>query len=72
MAALFASSQRYWILPATRPQSALGSPAHTFVLASADSSPELIGGEILAGALNVGKPTEERRLLAALDELVRS
>lgn len=39
-----------------------------FIVASAYSKPELIGGEILAGAPNVGKPTEERRLLAVLQQ----
>lgn len=43
-----------------------------FVVASAYSSPELIGGDVLTGAPNVGKPTEERRLLAALERLVGS
>ncbi|WEX74577.1 response regulator [Sinorhizobium numidicum] len=41
-----------------------------FVVASAYSRPELIGGEILAGAPRVGKPTEERRLLAVLKQTV--
>ena len=41
-----------------------------FIVASAYSRPELIGGEVLAGAPNVGKPTEECRLLAALEQLV--
>jgi DNA-binding response OmpR family regulator len=40
-----------------------------FAVASAYDRPEQIGGEILAGALNVGKPTGSRRLLAALAEL---
>ncbi|MCA1369743.1 response regulator [Bradyrhizobium sp. BRP14] len=39
-----------------------------FIVASAYSKPELIGGEILAGAPNVGKPTEERRLLTVLQQ----
>jgi DNA-binding response OmpR family regulator len=38
-----------------------------FVVASAHSRPELVGGDVLAGAPNVGKPTDERRLLAALE-----
>ena len=42
-----------------------------FVVASAHSRPELVGGEVLAGAPNVGKPTEERRLLAVLEEFVK-
>lgn len=41
-----------------------------FMLASAYSRPELVGGEVLAGAPNVGKPTEERRLFAVLEQLV--
>jgi DNA-binding response OmpR family regulator len=40
-----------------------------FALASAYAKPEQYGGEILAGALNVGKPVGERRLLAALVQL---
>jgi DNA-binding response OmpR family regulator len=43
-----------------------------FVVASAYSRPELIGGDILAGAPNVGKPTEERRLITVLEHAVRS
>ncbi|AFL50564.1 DNA-binding response OmpR family regulator [Sinorhizobium fredii] len=43
-----------------------------FVVASAYSKPELIGGEIMASAPNVAKPTEERRLLAVLEQVVRS
>ena len=43
-----------------------------FVVASAYSSPELVGGEVLAGAPNVSKPTEERRLLAVLERIVPS
>ncbi|RVH29272.1 response regulator [Sinorhizobium meliloti] len=43
-----------------------------FVVASAYRRPELIGGEILAGAPNVGKPTEERRLLTMLEQVIRS
>ena len=42
------------------------------LVASAYSRPELIGGEILAGAPNVGKPTEERRLLTFLERVIRS
>jgi DNA-binding response OmpR family regulator len=43
-----------------------------FAVASAYGHPELIGGEVLAGAPTVGKPTEERELLAILEELVTS
>jgi DNA-binding response OmpR family regulator len=41
-----------------------------FAVASAYDKPERIGGEVLAGAPNVGKPTVERQLLAALDHLI--
>jgi DNA-binding response OmpR family regulator len=37
-----------------------------FVVASAYDRPEKYGGDVLAGAPNAGKPTNERRLLAAL------
>jgi DNA-binding NtrC family response regulator len=40
-----------------------------FVIASAYSRPEEIGGEIFAGVLNVGKPVRQSRLLTALAEL---
>ncbi|WP_018236854.1 response regulator [Ensifer sp. BR816] len=50
----------------------LNAQSVPFVVASAYSKPELLGGEILAGAPNVGKPTEERRLLAVLEKAVRS
>jgi DNA-binding response OmpR family regulator len=43
-----------------------------FVVASAYSRPELIGGEVLAGAPNVGKPTEEGALLVVLEKLFGS
>ena len=43
-----------------------------FVVASAYSRPELVGGDALAGAPNVGKPTDERRLLALLQQCVES
>ena len=43
-----------------------------FIVASAYSRPELVGGEVLAGAPNVGKPTEERRLLAMLEQFVKA
>jgi hypothetical protein len=36
------------------------------------ATPEQLLGEVLAGALNVGKPTTEKRLLAALAELMAS
>ena len=40
-----------------------------FLVASAYGRPEQFGGEVLAGVPNVGKPTGERRLLAALAQL---
>ncbi|MFN4088074.1 MAG: response regulator [Alphaproteobacteria bacterium] len=40
-----------------------------FAVASAYEKPERIGGVVLAGAPNVGKPILERRLLAALGQL---
>ena len=43
-----------------------------FIVASAYRRPELVGGDVLAGAPNVGKPTEERRLLAVLEQFVES
>jgi DNA-binding NtrC family response regulator len=42
-----------------------------FAVASAYERPEQIGGEVLAKALNVGKPTGPRRLLAALAQLTK-
>jgi DNA-binding NtrC family response regulator len=41
-----------------------------FVVASAYGRPELVGGEVLAGAPKVGKPTNERRLLELLERFV--
>jgi DNA-binding response OmpR family regulator len=40
-----------------------------FALASAYAKPEQLGGEVLIGAPNVGKPVREHRLLAVLTEL---
>lgn len=40
-----------------------------FAVASAFDRPEQYGGEVLAGAPNAGKPTNERRVLAALGRL---
>jgi CheY-like chemotaxis protein len=48
---------------------ALRTLAVPFVLASAYDRPDLVAAE-LAGAPNVGKPTNERRLLAALAQMV--
>ena len=42
-----------------------------FAVASAYDRPERYGGEILAGSPNVGKPTDERRLLATLAQLTK-
>lgn len=47
----------------------LGIP---FAVASAYDRPEIVGGAALAGAPNVGKPAQERRLLTVLGELVTS
>lgn len=41
-----------------------------FALASAYAQPELYGGAILAGVPNAGKPMNERRVVAALAQLV--
>ena len=54
--------------PVTPVAVALRASGVPFVLASAYDRPELVAGA-LAGAPNVGKPTSERRLLAALAEV---
>lgn len=41
-----------------------------FALATAYDKPEQYGGEVLAGAPNVGKPTNDRRLRVILNQLV--
>ena len=41
-----------------------------FALGSAYEAPERYGGADLAGALNVGKPASDRRILAALAQLI--
>jgi DNA-binding response OmpR family regulator len=41
-----------------------------FIVASAYDRPELVGGSVLEGVPNVGKPTQERRLLALLEQFV--
>jgi DNA-binding response OmpR family regulator len=46
---------------------ARGTP---FAVASAYAYPEHYGGEVLAGVPNAGKPADERRLLAMLNQLV--
>lgn len=43
-----------------------------FAVASAYDRPELIGGAVLAGAPNVGKPTAESRLLVVLAKLLEN
>lgn len=43
-----------------------------FVIASAYDSPEGVGGGVLAGAPNVGKPANAPRLLAALEKIAGS
>lgn len=40
-----------------------------FAVATAYDRPEQYGGEVLAGVPNAGKPTDERRLMAALMQL---
>lgn len=41
-----------------------------FVVASAYDKPEVVGGDVLAGVPNVGKPTSQPRLRAALEQLL--
>jgi DNA-binding response OmpR family regulator len=41
-----------------------------FIVASAYARPELVGGEVLAGVHNIGKPIDEHRLLAALRKAI--
>ena len=43
-----------------------------FVVASAYEKPEQFGGPVLAGVINVGKPSNHRRLLATLTKLTES
>jgi hypothetical protein len=43
-----------------------------FIVARACDRPELVGGEVLAGVHNIGKPIDEHRLLAALREVVEA
>jgi DNA-binding NtrC family response regulator len=49
---------------------ALKASGVPFALASAYANPQQYGGEVLAGAPNAGKPTNQHRLLATLDELL--
>jgi DNA-binding response OmpR family regulator len=57
------------VTPVAEALRALGVP---FALASAHAKPEQYGGQVLAGVPNAGKPTSERRVLAALGQLGRS
>ena len=57
------------ITPVAEALRALNVP---FAVASAYEAPERVGGEVLEGAPNVGKPTAERRLLAALAQLIEN
>jgi len=54
------------ITPLAEALKARGVP---FALATAYPRPEEIGGAVLAGAPNVGKPSSERRLLAVLAQM---
>ena len=51
---------------------ALRSRGVPFAVASAYDKPELVGGAVLAGVPNVGKPTSERNLLEVLAKLSTS
>ena len=42
------------------------------ILASAEAHPDRVAGEVLKGPINVGKPIDEHRLLAALREATGS
>ncbi|MDG4895529.1 response regulator [Mesorhizobium sp. WSM4976] len=55
------------VTPVAEKLSSLNVP---FAVASAYDRPELVGGVVLAGAPNVGKPTPERRLLEVLTKLL--
>jgi CheY-like chemotaxis protein len=54
------------VTPVAEALKASGVP---FAVASAYAQPERYGGDVLAGAPNAGKPTNERRVLAALGQL---
>ncbi|MBP0579414.1 response regulator [Labrys sp. LIt4] len=60
---------RELVTPVAETLKARGIP---FILASAYERPEKIGGDVLAGVPNVGKPTREHRLLAVLAQLQHS
>ncbi|WEK47764.1 MAG: response regulator [Candidatus Andeanibacterium colombiense] len=53
----------------TRVAETLKASGVPFAVASAYEKPEQVCGEILAGVLNAGKPTNERRLLSVLEQL---
>ncbi|TCH98249.1 response regulator [Roseococcus sp. SYP-B2431] len=53
----------------TRVAETLAARGVPFAVASAFERPERFGGAILTGVPNVGKPTQERRLLATLERL---
>lgn len=57
------------ITPVAEYLAARGTP---FVLSSAYADPARIGGTVLAGALNVGKPAQDKALVKALEQLTRS
>jgi DNA-binding response OmpR family regulator len=54
--------------PVTLVAEALRARNVPFVMASAYSRPEDVAGDVLVGAPNVGKPTDENRLFAALEQ----
>lgn len=58
---------RELVTPVAEALKAQGVP---LAVASAYEKPERFGGEVLAGAPNAGKPTNERRLAATLAQLV--
>jgi DNA-binding response OmpR family regulator len=54
--------------PVTLVAEALRARNVPFVMASAHSRPEDVAGNVLIGAPNVGKPRDEHRLFAALEQ----
>jgi len=52
--------------PVTRVAEALRAQNIPFIVASAYDKPETVAGDVLKGAVNVDKPTEERDLLKGL------
>ncbi|KPG02202.1 response regulator receiver protein [Rhodopseudomonas sp. AAP120] len=57
---------RELVTPVAENLKALGVP---FAVASAYDEPEKVGGAVLAGVPNAGKPTTARRLIAVLAQL---